>query len=144
MTDAGVRQLFERYARLFNQALAGDVDMAEVASLYAAEFIGAGPGGVRAGKNDAEFRQAMAEGYARYRAIGTKAMRIRQVRIFPLDDRHCLAQVAWAASYARNDQPDVTIEFEVQYFVQTLNETPRVFGWVVGDEQALLRAHGLA
>jgi hypothetical protein len=28
--------------------------------------------------------------------------------------------------------------------VQVLNQAPKVFGWVSGDEQALLRAHGIA
>jgi hypothetical protein len=48
--EGEVRKLFGRYQRLFNQALAGSVDMDEVASLYAPEFIGAAPAGVTTGK----------------------------------------------------------------------------------------------
>lgn len=48
--------------RLFGQALAGEVDMLEVASLYASDFIAAGPTGVRTGRNDGKLRQAMAQG----------------------------------------------------------------------------------
>ena len=29
------------------------------------------------------------------------------------------------------------------YFVQKLDGEPKVFGWVSGDEQALLRKHGI-
>ncbi|MOA64116.1 hypothetical protein D3C78_1900710 [compost metagenome] len=55
-----------------------------------------------------------------------------------------MAHVAWTATYARKDQPDVAIDFDVHYFVQTLDrEAPKVFGWVTGDEQALLREHGI-
>jgi len=141
--DADVGKLFERYERCFNQALAGDTDMEEVAALYASEFIGAAPAGVRAGKNDDEFKAVMAQGYAHYRAIGTKGMRVRDVRISPIDDLHCVAHVGWSATYARKDRPDVTIDFAVHYFVQKLNGEAKVFGWVSGDEQAVLDAHGI-
>jgi hypothetical protein len=141
--ETSVRQLFERYERVFNQALAGAVSMDEVATLYATEFIAATPAGVATGKNDAELRQAMAQGYERYRALGTKSMRVRGLTITPLDDRHCVAHVAWTATYARQDQADAVIEFDVHYFVQLLAEQPRVFGWVAGDEEALMREHGI-
>jgi hypothetical protein len=85
----------------------------------------------------------MAQGYARYRAIGTKEMRVREIRLSAIDDHHCVADVAWTATYAREDRPGVAIDFDVHYFVQTLGQEPRVFGWVSGDEQALLKAHGL-
>jgi len=96
--EASVRKLFERYESLFNRALGGEADMGEVASLYASEFIGAAPVGVRAGKNDDEFRQVMAQGYAHYRAIGTREMRIRGIRLSPIDELHCVAHVAWTAT----------------------------------------------
>jgi hypothetical protein len=95
------------------------------------------------GKNDDRFRQVMTQGYARYRALGTKAMRIRDIRLAPLDAHHCLAHVAWTATYARKNQPDAAIDFEVHYLVQRLNEEPKVFGWIAGDEQALLKQHGI-
>ncbi len=141
--ETSVRKLFERYESVFNRSLAGDLDLDEVAALYAAEFIAASPAGVRAGKNDDHLRQAMTQGYAHYRAIGTKGMRIRHVRLSPMDDDHCVAHVAWTATYSRKDQPDVAIDFDVHYLVQQLDGEPKVFGWVSGDEQALLRAHGI-
>lgn len=138
-----VRKFFERYASVFKQALGGDVDMNEVAALYASEFIAASPAGVMAGKNDDQLKQVMAQGYARYRAIGTKEMRLRNVRVSPIDDHHCMAHVAWTATYAREDQPDIAIDFDVHYFVQNLDGEPKVFGWISGDEQALLEQHGI-
>jgi hypothetical protein len=141
--ETSVRKFFERYERSFNQALAGDIDMDEVATLYASEFIEASPAGLRTGKNDDHLKQVMTQGYAHYRAIGTKDMRIRNVRLSPVDEHHCMAHVAWTATYARKDQPDIAIDFEVHYLVQELNGEPKVFGWVSGDEQALLRKHGI-
>jgi hypothetical protein len=98
---------------------------------------------VATGKNDDQLKQVMAEGYARYRSMGTKAMHIRNVLISPIDGYHCVARVGWSATYARENQPDVGIDFDVHYFVQKLGEEPKVFGWVSGDEQALLRKHGI-
>jgi hypothetical protein len=141
--ETSVRKLFERYEGVFNRSLAGDLDLDEVAALYAAEFIAASPAGVRAGKNDDHLRQAMIQGYAHYRAIGTKGMRIRSVRFSPMDDHHCVAHVTWTAIYVRRDQPDLAIDFDVHYLVQQLDGEPQVFGWVSGDEQALLREHGI-
>jgi hypothetical protein len=143
MMETSVRKLFERYERFFNQSLGGDINMDEVASLYASDFIAASPAGVMTGKNDDRLKQAMTQGYAHYRAIGTKEMRIRDVRLSPIDEHHCVAHVAWTATYARQDQADVAIDFDVHYFVQKLDGEPKVFGWVSGDEQALLRKHGI-
>ena len=141
--ETSVRAFFERYERVFNQSLAGGMDMDEVASLYASEFISASPAGVMTGKNDERLRQVMVQGYARYREMGTKEMRIRGLRFSPMDDHHGVAHVAWTALYVRKDRPEVTIDFDVHYFVQKLDGEPKVFGWVSGDEQALLREHGL-
>ena len=141
--ESDVKELFERYESVFNQSLGGDMDLDSVAALYASEFIAASPAGVMAGKNDDRLKQVMAQGYARYRAMGTKEMRIRNVRLSPLDDRHCVAHVAWTATYARANRPDVAIDFDVHYFVQKLDGAPKVFGWVSGDEEALLRQHGI-
>jgi hypothetical protein len=143
MMETSVRNFFERYESFFNQSLGGDTEMDDVAALYASEFIAASPAGVMTGKNDDQLKQVMAQGYARYRAIGTKEMRIRDVRLSPIDDHHCVAHVAWTATYARKGQPDVALDFDVHYFVQRLDGEPKVFGWVSGDEQALLRKHGI-
>lgn len=138
-----IRQFFARYEAFFRQSLAGDVDPDELAALYAAEFIAASPAGVRTGKNDEQLQQVMAQGYAGYRAIGTKDMRVRTIRISPIDAHHCLAHVGWTATYARKDQTDVAIDFDVHYLMQALGGAPKVFGWVAGDEQALLKQRGI-
>ena len=143
MKETSVKNLFERYERFFNKSLHGDMDIDEVASLYASEFIVASPTGVKTGKNDEQLTHVMAQGHAYYRAIGTKEMRIRGVRISRMDEHHCVVHVAWRAIYARKDQPDVMIDFEAHYLVQELAGQPKIFGWVSGDEQALLKKFGI-
>jgi hypothetical protein len=141
--ETEVRALFDRYERVVRDALAGRIDKEETAALYAAEVIAASPAGVRSGRNDETFRQVLAQGYEHYRAIGTRAMRIRALRITPIDAHHCLAHVAWRALYARDDLPETAVDFDVHYLVQVLDGAARVFGWVAGDEEAALRQHGV-
>ena len=141
--ETTVTRFFERYAALFNRALKAETGMDEVATLYASAFIAASPAGVTAGHNDAALKQAMADGYERYRRMGTKEMRLRDIRVSVIDDRHCLAGLDWTATYARQGRDDVAIDFEVHYLVQILDGGPRVFGWIAGDEDALLRRHGI-
>jgi hypothetical protein len=141
--EKSVNELFERYQEFFQNALENKVDMEQVASSYASAFIAASPTGVRVGQNDEQLKQAMQQGFEYYRHIGTKDMRLRNVRIAPIDERHCLAQVAWTATYDRGNDPDISIDFEVHYFVQQLQGTPKIFGWVSGDEQAVLKQHGI-
>lgn len=141
--EEAVRELFARYEDLFRQALGGDVDDDQVAALYASEFIAASPAGVMGGKNDDSLRQAMKRGYDWYREIGTRQMRIRSIRPTPIDEFHCVAHVAWTAIYARSDLPETAVDFEVHYLVQLRDGVAKVFGWVTGDEQALLKQRGI-
>jgi hypothetical protein len=141
--ENSVKALFERYEKLFRMALMGEVDMDKVASSYAAAFVAASPAGVRAGQNDQQLKQMMQQGFENYRRIGTKDMRLRDVRIALIDEHHCLAHAAWTAIYDRGDKPDISIDFEVHYLVQQLEDTPKIFGWISGDEQAVLKQHGI-
>lgn len=142
--DIEIEALFDRYERYFNQALRGKVDMADILSLYATEVIGAGPGGVRAAKNDEEFREYLAQGYDRYRAMGMTEIRRRNLRFSRIDDPHCVAHVAWSATYSPKERPDkVMIGFDMHYLIHVMEKEPKIFGWVSGDEQALLKSHGI-
>jgi hypothetical protein len=141
--EAAVRKFFEGYESLFNKALGGDIDMEAALNLYACEFIAASPMGVMAGRNDAQLKQTIKEAYARYRTLGMKGARVRNIRCVKIDDHHCMAHVAWRATYAGKGKHDIAIDFVVHYFIQRLDEGPKVFGWVSGDERALLSQHGI-
>ncbi|WP_119271707.1 nuclear transport factor 2 family protein [Taklimakanibacter deserti] len=141
--EKSVGELFERYEKLFRRALGGEADMDEVTSSYAGAFVAASPAGVNVGRNDEQLKQVMRQGFENYRRIGTKDMRLRNVRIASIDEHHCLAHVAWRAIYDRGGEPDISIDFEVHYLVQQLADTPKIFGWISGDEQAVLKQHGI-
>jgi hypothetical protein len=135
--EAAVRKFFGRYESLFNRALGGDIDMEAVLALHASELIAASPMGVMAERNNTQLKQTIKEAYARYRALEMKGARVRSIRCAKIDDRHCVAHVAWQATYARKGKHDIAIDFVVHYFIQRLDEGPKVFGWVSGDERAL-------
>lgn len=143
LMDAEAKALFARYQRLFEKGLSGDIDAREVAAIYSPAFIAASPAGFFTGKNDDALLQVMKEGYARYRQTGMKSMRLRDIRLSVIDDRHCVAHIGWTANYARRGQSDVAIEFDVHNLIQKLDGEPKIFGWVAGDEQELLRQHGI-
>lgn len=148
--DIAIRQLFQRYERFHAASLAGGVDEAEMHAIYASNAIGATPAGVMCASCDDAFRAALEAGFARSRAIGLRASELQNVHVTPIDAHHALARVGWLARYARDGKDDVEIAFDVHYIafdvhylVQIRDGGTRVFGWISGDEQALLQAHGI-
>lgn len=90
-----VADLFDRYERQTNAALAGNPDMEAVSDLYDDAFIGASPVGIMAGNKDAGFGNVLAAGFARNREIGTRRMDVRALKVEPIDALHALARVEW-------------------------------------------------
>lgn len=143
MTKDSLEKFFERYERFFMQSLNGEINGEEMSELYAPEFIAASPFGVMTGKNDVSFQQALSGGYEQYRKIGTRGMRVRKIRMQPIDDMHCVADAAWTAFYEKSDGQLVDIEFDVYYLMQELNGELRIFGWISGSEQELLKQYDI-
>ena len=143
MTKDTVERFFQRYERFFTQSLCGEIDGDEMTELYAPEFIAASPLGVLTGKNDAGFQQALSGGYEQYRKIGTKGMCVRGIEVSQIDELHCVAHVAWRASYEAADRQQIAIDFDVHYLMQELNGKFRIFGWISGNEQELLKQYGV-
>ena len=143
MTKELLEKFFQRYERFFMKSFRGEIDGNEMAELYAPEFIAASPIGVLTGKNDAEFRNALSSGYEQYRKIGTKGMHVRGVEMLPIDEFHCVANVAWTASYEIANNQQVDIDFDVHFLMQELDGKLRIFGWISGNEQELLKQYGV-
>jgi hypothetical protein len=143
MTKEDVQELFQQYQEFFRNAIKDEMDMEQGAAFYATAVIGAAPAGVMVAQNDEQFRLVMQQGFDAYREMGTKDMRIRGIDITPIDELHCLTRVSWTTVYDRGDYPDTSIDFDVYYLVQQVQETPKIFGWISGDEQAVLKEHGI-
>jgi hypothetical protein len=54
-----------------------------------------------------------------------------------------MVKVQWRSFYNKRDGSEELIEFDVIYFVQTLNEKPKIFAYIMGDEQGVLSERGL-
>lgn len=143
MTKDAVEKFFERYEQFYMQSLKEAVDATEISELYAPEFIGASPFGVMTAKNDANFRQALEQGYEQYRKIGTKEMRVCNIEVLPIDELHCIARVSWRATYETAKCQNIEIDFDVHYLMQEQNGKLNVFGWISGDEQSVLKEQGV-
>ena len=117
--------------------------MKGVIDSFAPYFVEASPVGVHGGKNNWLFKMMIPRGFAFYKKIGTKSMKITALDITPLDDHHAMAKVHWDSHYLKKDGKQEQIEFDNLYFLQILAEKPRIFAYITGDEQKILKEHGL-
>jgi predicted ester cyclase len=139
-----VSKFFTDYAERFNRSLAGeDVDARDVADSFASHFVEASPGGVVGGKNGLLFRWMIPRGFAHYKKIGTTQMNVTDVEVDPLDALHALAKVHWDARYAKKNGKSDRIEFDVTYLLHFQGSEPKIFAYITGDEERVLKEHGL-
>lgn len=135
---------FRDYAAAYERSLGERVDTEAVRGFFAQAFVMAGAHGqVHAGRNDDEFEQTLQQGYAFYKSIGTRRMRVEHVQAQPLVGGHDLVRVFYRGEYERRDGTSAAIPFEVVYLLQRRADGPRIFGFIAGDEMGLYREHGL-
>lgn len=134
---------FAGYVEAFNRSLGDTVDADAIRRHFSSCFVGAEPQGVQCGQNDESFTEALEQGYAFYRQIGTRAMALRGITTTPLDDAHWLARVAYRASYEKPGGEALDLDFEVNYMLAERGDTYGIFAFVAGDERALYEQHGL-
>jgi len=135
---------FDAYAKRFNDALGGkEPNITETVNAFAEHFIEASPLGVICGENDKTFREAIPKGNEFYKSIGTESMNIESKEITTLDDFHFMVKVRWNSIYNKKDGARITIDFDVFYFLQHRDDQLKVFAYITGDEQKLLKERGL-
>src|SRR5690606_31572440 len=128
----------------FNNAIKSEVvDIEGTAKSFSNCFIAANPLGVNCGSNNEEFKTAMLQGYSFYKNIGVTAMDIVSLETTILDNFHEMTKVIWRCNYTKNDNSKGSIEFENIYFTQTKENEHRIFAYITGDEQAVLKENGL-
>ncbi|GGN00191.1 hypothetical protein GCM10010967_37960 [Dyadobacter beijingensis] len=137
-----IEQFFEAYEKRFTEGLAGNPVAEETATAFADYFVEASPTGIIGGKNDQGFLDKVPKGYDFYRSIGITKMEIRQIDISELNELHYMVEVYWESFYQKDGGED-SIEFSVIYFLQHRDGALKVFAYVTGDEQAVLKERGL-
>jgi len=143
MNEQSIKAFFNAYESRFNTSLTGRIDVEGTMQSFANCFVEATPAGITCGKNDEQFREAIPKGIEFYKSIGTTEMKILAMDITVLDDFHAMAEIYWEAIYNTKDGKEEVIEFTVIYFVQGLNDQIKIFAYITGDEQKVLRDRGL-
>lgn len=139
-----IDDFFNQYRDIFNNAIRVDAhDIEQTAGLYSDCFIGANPLGVQCGKNNKGLRDFLLKGYDFYKKIGTTSMDIVSKEITILDEFHAMTKVRWKSNFIKPDNSKVSIEFENIYFTQTKDNQHKVFAWITGNEQTVLKEYEL-
>jgi hypothetical protein len=143
--DRITKEFFAAYESRMNRALADptEIDIEETAAAFADSFVESSPVGVICGANGDEFRAMIPKGYEFYRSIGTTSMTIRTIDTTRLDEYHLVAKVHWRACYEKKDGAGETIDFDVIYLLRMPDGEPKIFAYITGDEQKVLKEHGL-
>ena len=146
--DKRIQQLnnfFNLYADRFNKAIKSETpDIEGTAKSFSGCFIAANPLGVTCGNNNEDFKVAMSQGYAFYKSVGVTTMDIISMETTILDGFHEMTKIRWKCVYAKKtDNSKGSIEFENFYFTQTKENEHKIFAYITGDEQAVLKANGL-
>lgn len=139
-----ITDFFSSYELSFNRGIAeGAASVKDmISNSFTDCFIESIPSGVMCVKNDNEFMQMVSKGFLFYQGIGSKSMQILSTDITDLDDIHAMAKVKWRYTALKNNN-EVVIDFENTYFLRIDNGSARVFGYVAGDEQKVLKERGL-
>ena len=138
-----IRSFFTAYETRFNNVLKGKEDIDGTVNSFASCFLEASPVGINCGKNDGSFREAIQQGNAYYKKIGTLSMKINTLDITKLDDLHYMADVLWDSLYEKKNKEKVAISFHVKYFLQAKDNELKIFLYITGDEQKVLKENGL-
>jgi len=139
-----ISRFFNDYVSRFNAALQGhEPDVEGTVGSFAGCFVEASPAGIQCSRNDERFREAVPKGFAYYRETGMMSIRIGSRIITQLDAYHAMVKIHWQSVYCRKDGGREEVGFDVHYFVQVLQDQPRIFAYITGDEQKALEERGL-
>jgi len=140
-----IGEFFAQYEDRVNSALGEKpvINAKATAEAFSDCFIAANPSGVNCGKNDEQFQSQILQGFEFYRSIGTKSMKISGLTETVLDEFHVQARVSWQSNYIKRDGMGERIDFDVIYLLQIKDDRPKIFAYITGDEERVLRERSL-
>jgi hypothetical protein len=139
-----IEEFFAGYESNFNEALSNvDLDLRDViGNSFADCFVESTPSKVTCMERSG-YESKIREGTDFYRSIGVKSMAIVSKDITLLDDYHVMAKVYWRYDYEK-DSKSGSLDFHVIYlFTMSAENSPRIFAYLAGDEERVLREKGL-
>lgn len=139
-----IHDFFNAYEANFNRALAGDTSgvRQSIAASFASCFVETSPSGVNCGQNDEFFLTKISQGFAFYKNIGSRSMKITSKNIDKLDNYHSLVKVKWHYTAKKNNK-ELGIDFEIFYLLRSTDDKVQIVAYITGDEQKALRENGL-
>jgi hypothetical protein len=145
LQEQDVKAFFAAYEERANRAFEApdQLDVDAAAGAFTDCFIEAHPGGVICFKNDDAFREAYPKTIEMQRAMGARSMKIAAINVTPIDDLHWMAAIRWEARYQPPGKDEVVLDFSETYLVQTIQAAPQIFAYIAGDQDKLLKQHGL-
>ena len=139
-----IDNFFNRYEARFNDALTGgQPDIEETATSFAESFVEASPAGIIVGKNDEKFQESLSKGWNFYKDIGVQSIDILSTQTTILDNLHAIVRVHWNCVFVRKNDSQGEVAFNVFYLLQKQEENLKIFAYVTGDEQQVLKEEGL-
>ena len=79
----------------------------------------------------------------RYRSLSTKSIKVERIENHEIDDCHLIARVRWHSMCQKPGTDGTYIPSEVKYLLEKRDGDLKVFGWIKGDEEAVLKFHGI-
>lgn len=143
MTMPDYDRFFQDYVDFYNLALAGKPVIDDLCACYAEHIVSASAGEVMGGQNGPDYGGVLENGFAFYRSIGVRHMRLRKVDVREIMDGHDAARVFFTAEIERRDGSPLSLDFDVVYLLQRRDSGPKIFAFMSEDEMALFHRNGL-
>lgn len=142
MAQPDYRAVFSRYADALNRSLAGSDEIDAIRQFYAETSLALGTDATLKAAANEELGTILAHVHDFYVRVKVQSMAVERVEVSELAARHDRVQVHFVARYlVRGEQ--VAIPFSVTYLCQQRDDGPKIFGFIAGDEMAVLRQHGI-
>lgn len=133
--DPRIEKLFAEYGKSFDA-----LEMRRVASLYAENFVAAGPKGIISQSRD-EFLKNADQAAEFYRSVGQQSAEMLSAKETWFGDSYVMVTIHWGARFKSLPDP---VEFDVSYLVQLTGDEPRIILFISHeDEQEAMERLGL-
>ncbi|MBZ4191898.1 hypothetical protein [Niabella beijingensis] len=127
-----LRAFFENYAAANDKN-----DLSLLTTMYAADFIAAGPEGHAVFKNDESFLEWLQQLQQQQLRSGLQQLRILRFAEARISDSYSQVSITWGAVFEKTGEEPVP--FDITYYVHLSREGPRIIMYISHEDEAVLR-----
>jgi hypothetical protein len=144
MLEDKIRRFFSDYETACNNLLLGtDGSTVRLRKAFASDFIKADPSGSSTIANNFLFGRNVKKKFKNYKALKLQSQKIASLDIIPVDLFHYMVKVRWSCWYIKKHSVSETIEFTSTYIIQHLNNELKIFAYICGEEDRVLKERGM-